>query len=60
TAQQIEKSAKERVDNIVEQYNQEKDRFEAEMLDMARARDNAQAGYKRIKMKLDRKKNLSF
>jgi hypothetical protein len=60
TAQQIEKAAKERVDNIVEQYNQEKDRFEAEMLDMARARDNAQAGYKRIKMKLDRKKNLSF
>lgn len=60
TAQQIEESAKERVDNIVEQYNQERDRFEAEMLDMARARDNAQAGYKRIKMKLDRKKNLSF
>jgi hypothetical protein len=60
TAQQIEKAAKERVDNIVEQYNQEKDRFEAEMLDMARARDNAQAGYKRIKMKLDRNKNLSF
>lgn len=60
TAQQIEESAKERVDNIVEQYNQERERFEAEMLDMARARDNAQAGYKRIKMKLDRKKNLSF
>lgn len=56
TAQQVEKSAKERVNNIVEQYNQEKDRFEAEMLEMARARDNAQAGYKRLKNKTNRLK----
>lgn len=60
TAQQIEKAAKERVDNIVEQYNQEKDRFEAEMLEMARARDNAQAGYKRLKNKTNRLKEQNI
>jgi hypothetical protein len=59
-AQQMENLAKEQIENIVEKYNQEKARFESETLDMARARDNAQAGYKRIKMKLEKQKNLSF
>lgn len=56
TAQNIENEAKERVNQIVQQYNQEKSRFDSEMLEMARARDNAQAGYKRIKMKLEKQK----
>ncbi len=48
-AQQMEASAKERIDTITQQYQQEKARFETELSQMAKARDNAQAGQQRLK-----------
>ena len=59
-AQNIENEAKERVNQIIQQYNQEKSRFDSEMLEMARARDNAQAGYKRLKNKTNRLKEQNI
>lgn len=59
-AQKRENEAKEKVNQIIQQYNQEKSRFDSEMLDMARARDNAQAVYKRLKNKNNRLKEQNI
>lgn len=59
-SQKIENEAKEKVTQIIQQYNQEKSRFDSEMLEMARARDNAQAGYKRLKNKTNRLKEQNI
>ena len=58
-AQKIKNLAKNRMENMVEKYKQEKHRFETEMLDMTRARDHAQAGYQRIKKQLEKRKRLN-
>ena len=55
----IKKLAKNRMENMVEKYKQEKHRFETEMLEMVRARDHAQAGYQRIKKQLEKRKRLN-
>ena len=55
-AQQKENLSKDRVNQVLMEYHQELERFKTEKLEMARARDNAQAGYKRIKMKLEKQK----
>lgn len=60
TAQQTEKLSKDRVNQVLMEYHQERERFEAEMLEMARARDNAQAGYKRLKNKTNRLKEQNI
>lgn len=60
TAQQTEKLSKDRVNQVLMEYHQERERFEAEMLEMARARDNAQAGYKRLKNKTNRLKKQNI
>lgn len=48
-AQQMETRAKKHIDTVTQQYQQEKARFEAELSQMAKARDNAQAGQQRLK-----------
>ncbi len=54
-AQKIAQSAKAEVNAIRAQYNSEKTRFEYEMSKMEKAKENAQAGFKRLRKKITHK-----
>lgn len=50
-AKKAQQDAEEQIAEIQRLYAEERQRFEAETAEMARARDNAQAGYQRLKRK---------
>ena len=52
--QRKEDACKEQLQKIAIQYKKEKVRFEKEMREMSQAKHNAQAGYKRLKNKINR------
>lgn len=54
TAQQQEESAKEQIESMIEQYNQERARFDAEIQQISKARNNAQSGHQRLKNEKER------